>query len=156
MMIAILWFCLALDTPIIENDAQPGKNARNLVFEEDLRFGGGDEDVYVWTGSNPTTTADPPGNIYVADTGSNRVLMFNSKGKFLKEIGRQGEGPGEYRMLNHFTVFTDGSAAGQDVMGDSTRFLYYDKNMNYSHYGKREEGHIYRSHFSPDGRITAH
>ncbi len=156
MLISLIALYLFWETPKIENGFAPTDEAQNLILKEDLRFGGGDvEDIFIWSGANPTVTADPKGNMYVADTGSNRILVFDPMGKYLQEFARKGEGPGEYRMLNLFTVFEDGSGLGLDVMGDSARFLFYDQSLKYQKDAKIEKGHIYRAHFSPNGKYMS-
>ncbi|NOZ12457.1 MAG: 6-bladed beta-propeller [Acidobacteria bacterium] len=42
--------------------------------------------------------SDEDANIYVVDQGNHRVQVFNRKGKFLRTIGREGQGPGEFMM----------------------------------------------------------
>ena len=37
--------------------------------------------------------------IYLMDTSQKRILVFTSEGKFIRTIGRQGGGPGEFRQL---------------------------------------------------------
>jgi DNA-binding beta-propeller fold protein YncE len=39
---------------------------------------------------------DRAGNIYVADSGNDRVMKFNSRGRFRKRLGKHGSFPGEY------------------------------------------------------------
>jgi len=39
--------------------------------------------------------SDKKGNIYVSDSRNHSILKFDSLGKFLKKIGRKGQGPGE-------------------------------------------------------------
>jgi hypothetical protein len=39
------------------------------------------------------------GNLLVADKGSTSIRLIDSKGKLLKTVGRQGTGPGEYRII---------------------------------------------------------
>jgi len=39
------------------------------------------------------------GNIVVADKGSTSIRLIDSKGKLIKSVGRQGSGPGEYRII---------------------------------------------------------
>ncbi|MGQ9561637.1 MAG: NHL repeat-containing protein [Candidatus Oleimicrobiaceae bacterium] len=38
---------------------------------------------------------DQQGHIYVADSENNRVMKYDSTGRFLQQIGRAGQGPGE-------------------------------------------------------------
>ncbi|TXE07548.1 6-bladed beta-propeller [Algoriphagus aquimarinus] len=41
--------------------------------------------------------------IYVSDA-SRRILIFNQDGKFVKVLGKRGEGPGEYDFFPHMTI----------------------------------------------------
>jgi len=40
---------------------------------------------------------DSAGNIYVLETGNNRIQKLDAQGKFLQTIGRQGQGPGDFQ-----------------------------------------------------------
>jgi len=45
---------------------------------------------------NPRSVAiDSRGSVYVSDFDANHIKVFNPNGKFLKTIGRQGQGPGD-------------------------------------------------------------
>lgn len=41
--------------------------------------------------------------IYVSDA-SRRILIFDQEGKFLKVLGKRGEGPGEYKFFPYMTI----------------------------------------------------
>lgn len=41
-------------------------------------------------------SSDPEGNIYVFDYRANNIKKFDATGKFIKVIGREGQGPGEF------------------------------------------------------------
>jgi hypothetical protein len=43
-------------------------------------------------------TLDPAGNVYVLDFSDNNIKCFDPAGKFLRLIGRKGQGPGEFNM----------------------------------------------------------
>jgi len=43
---------------------------------------------------------DAQGRLYVLDQGNNRVQVLDADGKYLRTIGRQGQGPGEFFMPN--------------------------------------------------------
>lgn len=40
---------------------------------------------------------DSAGNLYILDTGNNRIQKLDPQGIFMKTIGRQGQGPGEFQ-----------------------------------------------------------
>jgi hypothetical protein len=40
---------------------------------------------------------DSRGRIYVADYGQSRVTVFDRSGRFVRQLGRRGSGPGEFR-----------------------------------------------------------
>lgn len=42
--------------------------------------------------------------IYVHDLNNSRVLKFSNSGKFIQQIGKKGNGPGEYQFMNSFAV----------------------------------------------------
>lgn len=46
--------------------------------------------------------------IFVSDAGK-RVLQFNSSGKFIKQIGNEGRGPGEYLGINNIAIDSQNS-----------------------------------------------
>lgn len=48
---------------------------------------------------------DQEGNIYVADSGNQRVVKFNPEGKFVKSFGRKGQGPGEFISPGQLAIF---------------------------------------------------
>jgi hypothetical protein len=47
---------------------------------------------------------DPRGNVYVCDYKANHVKKFDAAGRYLKSIGRQGQGPGEFDMPFHIAA----------------------------------------------------
>jgi DNA-binding beta-propeller fold protein YncE len=55
------------------------------------------------------------GDIYVADGyGNSRVVKFSKEGKYLKEWGKKGKGPGEFNLVH--AIFLDGK--GRVYVGD--------------------------------------
>lgn len=50
---------------------------------------------------------DPRGNVYVCDYKAHNVKKFDSSGKFLKAIGREGQGPGEFSWPFALAVTAD-------------------------------------------------
>lgn len=57
---------------------------------------------------------DARDNLYVLDRQSARVMVYGPAGRFLRQIGRKGEGPGEFSHPMQFAVAPDGMVVVQD------------------------------------------
>ena len=65
---------------------------------------------------------DSDGNVFVNDAGSGQVVMYDQNGDYLRRIGRQGEGPGEFRQLEILDI-SEGVISVYDVaLNRATRF----------------------------------
>jgi len=53
-----------------------------------------EENNYFWRISD--ICCDDKNNLYVADSGWNRISKFDSEGKYIGSFGRDGQGPGEF------------------------------------------------------------
>ena len=87
-------------------------------FEELYRVGslqGGDWDTF---GRVAAVAFDPAGNLYVLDTQAARISVVDLGGNLVRQIGREGEGPGEFigssAPMLRFTVLGDGRIAVYD------------------------------------------
>lgn len=85
-VVMILLVCEAVKSQDIPMDL-------SMVNEIGPNFSkGGDE--YFWRISD--LSVDDEGNIYVADSGWNRIFKFNSDGAYIMSFGSEGQGPGEF------------------------------------------------------------
>ena len=51
---------------------------------------------------------DDQGRVYVMDWGDVHIKVYDSQGRFLRTIGRKGQGPGEFDMPAFFDLMTGG------------------------------------------------
>ncbi|MGA2533538.1 MAG: 6-bladed beta-propeller [Candidatus Aminicenantales bacterium] len=51
---------------------------------------------------------DTQGRVYVMDIGDINIKVYDGQGRFLRSIGRQGQGPGEFGGVVFFNLMTDG------------------------------------------------
>ncbi|MCK4646097.1 MAG: 6-bladed beta-propeller [Candidatus Aminicenantes bacterium] len=91
-------------------------------LEEDLAIGDVNDEDYFFP-RRVTLNVDGEGNIYVCDRGNRRVQKYDKNGRYVRTIGRQGQGPGEYRSPSRL-YFDD---VGNPCVRDSRYLLYYDK-----------------------------
>lgn len=73
---------------------------------------------------------DTNGRIYVADTGNNRVQVFENSGNFLFKFGTTGSGPGQFNGVMNVAVANNGNIYTTDrynkrveIFGPSGDFL---------------------------------
>ena len=84
---------LALAAPESFADAGP----REVVLQELWRLGGDAADARQMFGVISDICIDDEGRLYVVDEQLSRVAVFSPDGRFIREIGREGDGPGEFR-----------------------------------------------------------
>lgn len=88
--------------PKVVTNAEKGlwDGAQSIMLEEDLTIGlevGEESEMF---GYIRTLTLDSKDNIYVADSYELNISVYNSEGKFLREFGREGQGPGELQTID--------------------------------------------------------
>jgi sugar lactone lactonase YvrE len=54
-------------------------------------------------------TTDSEGNIWVVDTGNNRVQKFNEKGEYLSQFGKEGTGNGQLKGPKGIVIDSEGN-----------------------------------------------
>jgi len=98
---------LALVTALLAPGAEAGKEPppKNLPLQEDLVLG---LDPEVPLGNVADVAVDSQGTIYVLDRGFNTVHKFTADGAFVADLGREGEGPGEFFRPSCLAVGPEG------------------------------------------------
>lgn len=51
---------------------------------------------------------DDAGNIYILDSGNQRIQVFGPDGRYVRTIGRKGQGPGEFSSPNSIDIDGEG------------------------------------------------
>ena len=94
-----------------------------VAFDEVFRVGSMDGAEWETFGDIGGVAFDAMGHLYVFDRQSSRVVVTDATGKFVREVGKAGEGPGELRQPLSFTVLRDGSIVIAD-MGHQSFVVY--------------------------------
>ena len=94
------------ETPRIDHGARPPEETVTWRLEERWRIGGDEEEVII--GSVRDAAVDQAGNLYLLDGRLAQVLVYSPEGELLRTLGREGEGPGEFRMPLDLELFPDG------------------------------------------------
>ncbi len=77
-------------------------------LEPELVIGEGESDDQFFSDLSDVKE-DKSGNIYVCDAAENHIKVYDENGKFLRLIGRQGEGPGEFNSPVCTGFLSDGT-----------------------------------------------
>jgi hypothetical protein len=80
---------------VVHNPGGPYYGDLALELEEDLSIGTEEDDNYLFNRIREITV-DSENNIYAVDMGNYRVQKFDKTGRYLRTIGRKGQGPGEF------------------------------------------------------------
>ncbi|MGZ8949071.1 MAG: 6-bladed beta-propeller [Candidatus Aminicenantales bacterium] len=80
---------------IVKNPGEPIYKTPILELKEDLSLGGPRAVGDYSFGEIRNFVVDQQGSIYVLDRKNYRVQAFDSQGKYLRTIGRKGQGPGD-------------------------------------------------------------
>ena len=94
-------------TLYVLNPAEPSGGEVEIELEELWRVGGEDEDVLF--GVISQLVVDDAGNVYLLDGQLSEVQVFSPEGEWLRTIGREGEGPGEFRSGSDLYRGPDGN-----------------------------------------------
>jgi hypothetical protein len=101
-------FAAAFAQQIIDNPKTPkNKDAgRILKLKEEMRIKGEGKDYFL-SGARDLQI-DKSGNIFICDSWSSsqesHLMKFSPEGRFLKDLYRQGQGPGEIQSLYDFVL----------------------------------------------------
>jgi hypothetical protein len=89
----------------VNNGPRPLQSIRNWHLKEEWRDSNQESDILF--GFIADVTTDKKGNTYLLDFQQQETYVFDPAGKFLKTLGRKGEGPGETTMASRLVVRPD-------------------------------------------------
>jgi len=91
----------------VHNPSQPVRPAVTLSSRELWRAGGDAEDADL-IGVVGEIVVDEEGNSYLLDQQLSQVLVYGPDGGLVRTIGREGAGPGEFRMASGMCMLPGG------------------------------------------------
>jgi len=110
---------------VVSNGKKPvtvkGQPAKMALVEELAVGGGGNPDESLSQVS--TFVVDGEGGIFALDFKEQKIKVFDKSGKFLRQIGKPGQGPGELGMASGIQLMADGTLAVEDAT--NRRLAYF-------------------------------
>jgi len=95
-----------------------GMFAFDLV--EDLVIGQEKDEAYFFPKS-AYVNVDGQGRFYVCDIGNRRVQVYDENGVYVRSLGRQGQGPGEYTFPSNILI----NSAGDVYIDSGSSFVVF-------------------------------
>jgi hypothetical protein len=127
----------------VVNGSEPSGGRQTMHLEELWRVGGEDDEETVF-GIINKVLIDDKNNIYLLDAQLSEISVFSPEGELINTIGREGDGPGEFRGPTDMCFLPDGTigvlqafpgkviklnldntSAGIWPMGDPTKGAFY-------------------------------
>lgn len=101
----------AQETVILPEQDRPAEPEATEVYT----VGALDGEAWETFGSIADVGFDGRGNLHVLDREAGRVVVVDREGRHLRTVGRQGDGPGEFRMPGAMAVARDGRVVVFDM-----------------------------------------
>ncbi|MEW6457197.1 MAG: 6-bladed beta-propeller [Acidobacteriota bacterium] len=133
LILLILYFITPFATseenayPIIKTPKNPLYGSYELKLRKDLIIGNESYDQYLFGSINGIEVNDR--YMFVCDSKMVRIQVYDLKGRYVRTIGRKGNGPGEFLIPNTFCVSRNGNIYVHDVM--RRRMIVFDQEGNH-------------------------
>lgn len=99
---------------------------KNINYELEFQIGAIEDTVLFFP---ITVKTDKYENIYILDQSACKVKKFDSNGKFIKEFGRKGKGPGEFTKPIRLDVTPQSNVLVADA--DLKKCVFFTKDTSY-------------------------
>jgi len=100
----------------VSSPAKGFSESATIKLPELWRLGGDSEDEEEFFGVISDIDIDGTGQVYLLDSQLNEAKIYTKDGEFVRSIGREGEGPGEFRMPSAMFFTKDDKVAVMQMM----------------------------------------
>jgi len=110
---------------IISNGSKPKPQKgvpSKVTFTEELRFGEGDDPETSFSQVAFFVVTDQ-GHVIAVDIKDKKVMVFDAEGNFLRNIGKSGQGPGEFQIPSGLALTPNNELMIEDAMGRRLAFF---------------------------------
>jgi len=115
------------DVIVVRNPKEPLYKTLILELKEELSIGGPEAQGQAVFSRVREFIVDDAGNFYISDSREDHIKVFDKAGRYLRTIGRHGQGPGEFEGLGALSfVRTTGEIAVTNVRSGGLTFFKTD------------------------------
>jgi len=107
----------------IHNPAAPLHPTKAVIFEEELIYKEKGESGEIRLFKPGRFTVDAQDNVYIEDDSDMAVKVFDAQGRYLRTIGRKGDGPGEFAQIADLAILPNSSLMVTDFEARRTSFF---------------------------------
>lgn len=142
------------DVTIVKNPKEPIYKTPILELKEELSIGGPEakgQEVFDDIGE---FIVDDAGNFYISDRKEDHIKVFDGSGRYLRTIGRHGQGPGEFEGIAGLSIV---SLTGELVVYDvlQMRFSFFKTDGTYIRDLRHEEPRLGYARLDSKGNVYA-
>lgn len=106
---------------VVHNPKEPLYKPDDFSLEEELSIGEAEGQEEYMFQQIFTLAVSESGDIYVLDYKASHIKMYDKDGKYIKTIGRSGQGPGEFQVPRYMVC----TEQDQIMVGDINRISYF-------------------------------
>lgn len=85
-------------------DTTESNHQRGISFEREVTFG---ENSNVLFGAISKAVSDEAGRVYMSDNQKKQIHIFEPDGTYLKSLGKEGRGPGDFMFLGEISIHSE-------------------------------------------------
>ena len=117
----------------VHNSGTPLYPEKTVEFVEDLTISSENDEGEILLFLPNRCAVNEEGNIYIGDYQDSSIKVFDPQGKYLKTIGRKGNGPGEFQSIGELSFLPDGRYLVLDWEQNRISFFSADDQFLTSH-----------------------
>ncbi len=102
--------------PLVNNPAHPMEDDQTLMAEEMWRLGHEEDEQETIFGLIADGLVDEEGNTYLLDSHLTTIYKVAPDGEIVDNLGREGDGPGEFRNILNMIFMPDGKLGIFEMM----------------------------------------
>jgi len=111
---------------VIKNPKEPMYEEEVFSLEEELSIRSTEEKEEYMFGYTVSIAVNDNGDIYILDIQQKNIRVFDRRGKYVKTIGRPGQGPGEMEMPTQIQITSQNELVAFDLRRRSLEYFSLD------------------------------